>query len=172
MHLPRFSRNNRGFTLIELLVVISIIGILSAVVLSSLNSARIKARDARRKADLQELAKAFSIYVISLGHIPISNECGGTRTGAVHGWCMNNTDSPNTWYIGDQMKALGYMSSSPGDPTASTPSKSCTYYYYTDPAGTYAQFTAQLESPTAEDTATMSGASCTTAANYRVKISI
>ena len=39
-------QKNKGFTLIELLVVVAIIGLLSSVVMASLNSARLKAKDA------------------------------------------------------------------------------------------------------------------------------
>jgi prepilin-type N-terminal cleavage/methylation domain-containing protein len=52
----------KGFTLIELLVVIAIIGILSSVVLASLNQARAKSRDARRIADLKQIQTALELY--------------------------------------------------------------------------------------------------------------
>ena len=56
-----FTQKQKGFTLIELLVVIAIIGILSSVVLASLNSARQKSRDARRISDLKQLQLALEM---------------------------------------------------------------------------------------------------------------
>lgn len=52
----------RGFTLIELLVVIAIIGLLSSVVLASLNTARQKGRDAKRLSDLSSIQTALELY--------------------------------------------------------------------------------------------------------------
>lgn len=60
----------RGFTLIELLVVIAIIGILSSVVLASLNTARKKGRDARRVADIKQLQLALELYYDANGQYP------------------------------------------------------------------------------------------------------
>ncbi len=49
----------KGFTLIELLVVISVIGVLSSVVLVSLNAARVKAVNARIQQEIIQLRNLF-----------------------------------------------------------------------------------------------------------------
>ena len=56
------KQKQRAFTLIELLVVISIIGILIALGVTSYVTAQRKARDAKRKADLETVRQAMILY--------------------------------------------------------------------------------------------------------------
>jgi prepilin-type N-terminal cleavage/methylation domain-containing protein len=60
-------KSAKGFTLIELLVVIAIIGILSSVVLSSLNTARAKGADAAVKANLKGIVAQGAIVYDNTG---------------------------------------------------------------------------------------------------------
>ncbi len=66
----------RGFTLIELLVVIAIIGILSAVVLASLNTARQKGDDAAIQSDLSTIQTEAEIYYGRNNSYGIANSSG------------------------------------------------------------------------------------------------
>jgi prepilin-type N-terminal cleavage/methylation domain-containing protein len=67
-------KKNQGFTLIELLVVIAIIGVLSAVVLASLNSARSKGNDAAVQSNLASIQTQAEVYYGGTG----GNTYGGT----------------------------------------------------------------------------------------------
>lgn len=70
-------RHTTGFTLIELLVVISIIGVLSTVVLSNLNTARSKARNAQRTNAIRQLITAFNLGLNSNNSFPIASTPAG-----------------------------------------------------------------------------------------------
>ena len=73
------NSSQKGFTLIELLVVIAIIGILAAIVLVSLNSAKNKGIDAAIKSDISSLRSQAALYYdTNTGYGETLTTCSGS----------------------------------------------------------------------------------------------
>lgn len=83
-------RSKKGFTLLELIVVIAIIGLLAAIVLASVNSARMKARNGRRIAEVKHYITAIELAYDKYGSYP------NDGTANKHA-CLGNYDDNLCW---------------------------------------------------------------------------
>jgi len=103
----------KGFTLIELLVVVAIIGILATVVLASLGSARSRARDAKRIADMTNIRTALELYFLDNNSYPST---GSLNTVYMDTTCLGpaatSPDIKNSNWIPNLVSG-GYMGSLP-----------------------------------------------------------
>jgi prepilin-type N-terminal cleavage/methylation domain-containing protein len=152
----------KGFTLIELLVVISIIGMLAGIVLVSMTGVRGKARDARRKSDLDQIEKAVELYNINKETYQVYNSGWGSSGGAGGcgcGWFSYEGDSYGRSIARAlaEEKLIGFVR----DPTggdSSSPSSGYAYMLYLCGNGFYVY--AKLEAPSAQDLATCNADSC------------
>lgn len=116
-------KTSRGFTLIELLVVIAIIGLLSSVLVASINNSRVKARDAKRIADLKAMQTALYVYFDENGKMPDNpNPC----CGAIEGSAEYNT-------VMQTLVNGGYLQSIPKSPKGSPSTGWYAYYNYGGP---------------------------------------
>lgn len=130
---------DKGFTLIELLVVISIIALLSSIVLSNLNSARVKGRDARRQMDMASIWTAVNLFYDQYGCLPTpgSSACSGFTTDSNSGgW---DYSSQGTGFMAF-LRVAGYMTQVPVDPVNNmtgdaSPAGTFSYRYYCYPVG-------------------------------------
>ena len=106
-----------GFTLIELLVVIAIIGLLSTMAVVSLNSARAKARDAKRLSDVKQMANILSIQATE-----------GTSAAALVGCTTALSDASTCTGPGEVSQFSKFKdASTPGTPCGATPTATCQY---------------------------------------------
>lgn len=140
-----FYAGERGFTLIELLVVISIISLLSSIVLTSVNSARAKARDARKQADFRAISTALQLYFDSTGRMPLNYSPGS-------GVCEGNSSFERSM---QELVSAGFLPVIPRSPTSN--SLYC-YYDYGSGNNIGALMTVYLE--TIPDTTTGISPSC------------
>jgi prepilin-type N-terminal cleavage/methylation domain-containing protein len=79
------SSRIKGFTLIELLVVIAIIGIITTIVMGSLNSSRAKGNDAKIKSQLGSLRNAAALYFDANGNYGTAFTTAACPTSGVNG---------------------------------------------------------------------------------------
>ncbi len=94
------NKNNKAFTLLELLVVIAIIGILTSVILASLENVRARARDAAKNEEARQIIVALEMYYQTYGGFPSNNaistgtnRCLGFNTGE---FCLGSSRQGNT----------------------------------------------------------------------------
>ncbi|KKT01153.1 MAG: hypothetical protein UW07_C0056G0003 [Candidatus Nomurabacteria bacterium GW2011_GWF2_43_8] len=117
-----------GFTLIELLVVVSIISLLSSIVMTSVNNARMKARDTRRIEDLRQIKIALELFFNTNGYYPQAT-CSG-------GWdCNGYRYSKDTTWDSLATDLAPYIKTLPKDPINSacapwTTASTCYSYAY------------------------------------------
>lgn len=105
----------RGFTLVELLVVIAIIGILIALLLPAVQSAREAARRKQCTNNLKQLGLACQNYASTKKHLPISKGWSGQDLNG-KGWILDVLPYIEQQVVYGQFKPYlnGNMSSSSG----------------------------------------------------------
>ena len=107
-------QTKRGFTLIELLVVIAIIGILSSVVLASLNTARQRGADANVKSNFATIAVQADLYYDDNGNYTevcddttIGNALASARSNAVDASVSCNPGEA-AYAVGAELRGGGF----------------------------------------------------------------
>ncbi len=116
-----------GFTLVELLVVIAIIGLLATIGVVSLNSARAKARDAKRIAQVTQIGKVLELYLAAKNEYPPEDPAPNDID--MGGGCMSEGKGVEQTCTAVAADVI-LLNPIPQDPNAAGGSGTSRYYYY------------------------------------------
>lgn len=109
------STRRGGFTLIEILVAISIVAILTMIGITNFRVANKKARDGKRKGDLEQIKAALELYRTDEGEYPGSVSFGGTIESGGTTYMNPVPDDPNEdynyyyWSDNDTYRLCAYL---------------------------------------------------------------
>lgn len=104
----------RGFTLIELLVVLAVLTLFAAITMAAITNTRLKSRDTRRIADMNQIQRALELYLNTYNQYPSSENDGCATIGGISGYDMGVTDSSDNFI--NILITAGAMPTVPGDP--------------------------------------------------------
>jgi hypothetical protein len=131
-----------GFTRVEFLAIVLILAVLTAVTFFNLRLSQIKARDAQRKDDLRQIAKALGAYFEDHGIYPEAEKASGKMKacGCGSGIVICDWDRDEGQREFCDEKNIVYMIKVPGDP-AGQPA----YCYSSETGGNSFKLYAKLE---------------------------
>ena len=141
-----FYSQQNGFTLVELLVAISIVGLLAALVLTPLNDASLLARDAKRKASLDQVRTALQLYYNRYDTFQVANS--GWNNGG-QGWISYENGQTYTRSVIRALAEEGFLNSEDIEDPIQDPG----YMIYVCNGGDDYAISATLENPSTQDIA-------------------
>lgn len=139
MKLPRILHSKKGVTLVELMIVITLAGTIAVIGLIALNVTRrgAQSRDAIRRQDISEIAKALGFYLAAKNTFPVdlpncdssigyngTGNCPPSGAQITGNWILNQGINQGVIVEEQVLKKL------PVDPINNT-----TYYYSYEPKG-------------------------------------